>query len=61
MLLEPIYICNCHPLVQTFAIVAKLCFFLNLLYYREVRYPISNKGNPSLIKLDIQRRFTKND
>ena len=45
-------------LVQKFAIVAKLCFF-NLLYYREVRYPISNKGNPSFINLDIQRRFTE--
>ena len=31
-------------LVQT---IAKLCFF-NLLYYRGLRYPISNKGNPYL-------------
>jgi len=44
---------------QKFVIVAKLCFF-NLLYYREMRYPISNKGNPSFINLVIQRRFTEN-
>jgi hypothetical protein len=46
-------------LVQKFVIVAKLCFF-NLLYYCEVRYPISNKGNQSFLNLDIQRLFTKN-
>ena len=46
-------------LIQKFAIVAKLCFF-NLLYYCEVRYPISNKGNQSFLNLDIQRLFTKN-
>jgi len=41
------------------ATVAKLVFF-NLLYYREVKYPISNKRDPSFINLDIQRRFTEN-
>jgi len=25
-----------------------------------MRYQISNKGNPSFINLDIQRRFTEN-
>ena len=44
----PIYICNCRHL------------FLNLLYYCEVRYQISNQGNPSFINLAIQRRFTEN-
>ena len=47
-------------LVQKLAIVAKLCFFLYLLYYREVRYKISKKWNPSFINLDIQRRFIEN-
>ena len=47
-------------LVPQFTIVAKLCFFFNLLYYCEVGYPISKQGNPSFINLDIQRRFTKN-
>ena len=47
--------------VQQFTIVAKLCFFLiYCTYYCEFRYPISNKGNPSFINLDIQRRFTEN-
>jgi len=45
-------------LVQKFAIVAKLCF---LIYCTTVKLdPISNKGNPSFINLDIQRRFTEN-
>ena len=30
------------------------------MYYREMIYPISNKGNPSFINLDIQRQFTEN-
>ena len=30
------------------------------MYYRKMIYPISNKGNPSFINLDIQRQFTKN-
>ena len=46
-------------LVQKFAIAAKLWGYFNLLYYCEVRYPISNQGNPSFINLDIQRRFTE--
>ena len=54
-----IYICNCHHFGPKIAIVAKLCFFY-LLYYCEVRYPISNQENPSFINLDIQRQFTEN-
>ena len=45
--------------VQKSVIVAKLCF-LCILYYREVRYQISKKWNPSFINLDIQRRFIEN-
>jgi len=47
-------------LVQKIAIVAKPCFFFNPLYYPEVKYPISNKRNPSFINLDFQRRFNEN-
>ena len=39
--------------------ISKLWFF-NFLYYREVRYQISNKRNTSFINLDIQRPFTEN-
>jgi hypothetical protein len=38
--------------VQKFAIIDKLCYF-NLLYYRDIRCPISNEGNPSFINIDI--------
>ena len=48
-------------MVQKFAIVAKLCFFLIYYIIMKLRYPISNKRNPSFINLDIQRRFTEND
>jgi hypothetical protein len=34
-------------LVKKFAIVANLCFIKNIMYYREVRYHISTKGNSS--------------
>jgi hypothetical protein len=52
------YICNCQHLVKKNCYRSETVFF-NLLYYREVRIPISNKGNPSFINLDIQRRVTE--
>jgi hypothetical protein len=38
----------------------KICVYFNLLYYSDIRYPISKKGNQSVINLDIQRRFNEN-
>ena len=58
---EPIYICNCHHLGLKKSLLQLNCgFLIYCTTYREVKCPISNKGDPSYINLDNQRRFTEN-